>query len=116
MKTQSRTLIALSALTFATGNALAQTSPAQPQPAPAPQTAPAPSAQPSAPPASGSPGNAGGMGMKYTFETLDKDGDGAISKSEAAVVPTLARAFNTLDKNRDGKIDRKEFDGISISK
>jgi len=110
MKPQRKTLIAFSALGFAAGSALAQMSPTQPQPAPQP----APSAQPSAPPASGAPGSGGGA--KYTFETLDKDNDGAISKSEASLVPTLTRAFNTLDKNRDGRIDRKEFDGVSIAK
>jgi len=112
MKPQSKSLIAFTALGFAAGSALAQMSPTQPQPAP--QPAPAPSVQPSAPTASGAPGSGGGA--KYTFETLDKDNDGAITKSEASLVPTLTRAFNTLDKNRDGKIDRKEFDGVSIAK
>ena len=47
------------------------------------------------------------------FNTLDKDGDGSISKSEAAGAREVSKNFSRLDKNRDGKIDRTEYGGMS---
>ena len=44
------------------------------------------------------------------WKAADKDGDGAISRSEAeASMPMLARRFDQLDKNKDGKITRDEM-------
>ncbi|QLQ27237.1 MAG: hypothetical protein HZT39_02150 [Pseudoxanthomonas sp.] len=38
------------------------------------------------------------------FEDLDTNGDGAISKDEAAVDPPLAQAFGMLDTDADGRL------------
>ena len=43
------------------------------------------------------------------FKALDKDGDGTISKAEAAANPALAKKFAEADKNHDGKLSRAEY-------
>lgn len=44
------------------------------------------------------------------WKAADKDGDGAISRSEAeAGMPLLYRRFDQLDANKDGKITRDEM-------
>lgn len=44
------------------------------------------------------------------WKAADKDGDGAISRSEAeAGMPMLFRRFDQLDANKDGKITRDEM-------
>ncbi|HFC53108.1 MAG TPA: EF-hand domain-containing protein [Gammaproteobacteria bacterium] len=48
---------------------------------------------------------AGGL----SFTELDTDGDGAISKAEAAGSATLAPLFADADSNGDGKLDKDEF-------
>jgi len=44
-----------------------------------------------------------------TFEELDQNADGAISKDEAAVDPPLAQVFGTLDKDADGRLTPEEY-------
>jgi hypothetical protein len=46
-------------------------------------------------------------GAEAMFKSLDKNGDGFISKEEAAGTPHAAD-FATLDKNGDGKLSRDE--------
>ena len=46
------------------------------------------------------------------FKALDIDGDGAISKAEAAGNADLVTGFDRADRNRDGKLSRKEYDSI----
>ncbi len=48
---------------------------------------------------------AGGL----SFTELDSDGDGTISKAEAAGSATLAPLFGEADSNGDGKLDKDEF-------
>jgi Ca2+-binding EF-hand superfamily protein len=43
-----------------------------------------------------------------TFESLDTNGDGRISQSEAAVDPNVSDQFAKYDKNGDGFIERDE--------
>ena len=43
------------------------------------------------------------------FNVLDKDNDGAISQSEAAGNPELAKKFKEADKDGDGKLSRTEY-------
>jgi hyperosmotically inducible protein len=43
------------------------------------------------------------------FKSLDKDGDGFISKEEAAAVRGFDRAMAEADANRDGRLDPSEF-------
>lgn len=46
---------------------------------------------------------------KPSFESLDKNGDGKISLSEASNNDTLFVAFKSLDTNKDGELSREEF-------
>jgi Ca2+-binding EF-hand superfamily protein len=43
-----------------------------------------------------------------TFESLDKDGDGKISKAEAASNANVSQQFSRYDKNGDGFIEKEE--------
>jgi hypothetical protein len=60
---------------------------------------------------SGTSGSAGstrsGGGAEAMFKSLDKNGDGYISKDEAKGTPH-EKEFARLDKNSDGKLSREE--------
>ena len=43
-----------------------------------------------------------------TFESLDTDSDGRISKAEAAVNANVTAQFSSYDKNSNGFIEREE--------
>jgi hypothetical protein len=58
-------------------------------------------------PAAGAP-RTGPTGATPSFEALDKNHDGYISRLEAAEA-SLPRSFTELDKNNDGRLDRAEF-------
>jgi hypothetical protein len=47
---------------------------------------------------------------------LDKDGDGSLSRAEAAANPELARQFDAADKNGDGKLSRMEYLAVMARK
>lgn len=47
-----------------------------------------------------------GTGM--SFDELDQDGDGIISRDEAEATPGLAESFDALDANADGVLDESE--------
>jgi Ca2+-binding EF-hand superfamily protein len=81
--------------------ALAQeTTPPQPNPASPPtQTAPDQGAPDQHSPSSG---------QGASFESLDADGDGRISKAEAASNATVQDQFSRYDVNGDGFIERTE--------
>jgi Ca2+-binding EF-hand superfamily protein len=42
-------------------------------------------------------------------QTLDQNGDGTISREEAAAHPRLAQSFDRLDTNKDGVLSREEL-------
>jgi Ca2+-binding EF-hand superfamily protein len=44
-----------------------------------------------------------------TFESLDKNADQQISKTEAAADKALASAFTALDTNGDGYVSKSEY-------
>ncbi|GGD65636.1 EF-hand domain-containing protein [Lacimicrobium alkaliphilum] len=44
------------------------------------------------------------------FDTLDQDGNGALSKSEAASEAPLSASFDKYDTNGDGQISKSEFE------
>lgn len=48
---------------------------------------------------------------RIDFVALDVDGDGHISRAEAAAHATLAAEFNAIDANRDGRLSRSELGG-----
>ncbi len=43
------------------------------------------------------------------FETLDKDGNGKVSLTEASEHDGLFVAFKNLDSDKDGELTREEF-------
>lgn len=43
------------------------------------------------------------------FKKADANGDGKLSKDEAAKVPKIASMFDRLDQNKDGALDLAEF-------
>jgi Ca2+-binding EF-hand superfamily protein len=61
-------------------------------------------AQSSAPPESTQPAQQQGA----TFESLDKDSDGRISKTEAAANANVSAQFSRYDKNGNGFIEKDE--------
>ena len=46
---------------------------------------------------------------KPSFESLDKNGDGKISLTEASSNDALFVAFKGLDADKDGELSREEF-------
>ena len=73
------------------------------------QSAGRPSAGESA--STGSSSAPAGTDKDRAFRQLDLDGDGSISKAEAAGTP-LILGFDRADKDRDGKLSRAEYDAI----
>jgi hypothetical protein len=63
-----------------------------------------------------SPARDSTMPAPISFEELDANGDGAISKEEAAVDPALAQAFDTLDKDADGKLSPAEYAAYNVAR
>lgn len=45
----------------------------------------------------------------HGFAALDKNGDGSISRDEAAARPMLAKMFDKLDTNNDGVLSKDEM-------
>lgn len=64
---------------------------------------------------------AGGMGYSTTggtshsktsdetFQSLDTNNDGKLSKSEAEKAPAVQDHWSSIDKNSDGNLDKSEF-------
>ena len=50
------------------------------------------------------------------FNTLDKNNDGYLSRTEAAANPFLAKNFKKADKNGDGKLSRTEYLSVMTKK
>ncbi len=50
------------------------------------------------------------------FRHLDIDGDGFVSKAEAAGFATVTLGFDRADRNRDGKLSFAEYDSIGAAK
>jgi Ca2+-binding EF-hand superfamily protein len=46
---------------------------------------------------------------KARTEKLDVNGDGLISREEAAKAPRLVKQFDAIDTNKDGLLSREEF-------
>jgi len=52
---------------------------------------------------------------KFTFDQMDSDKDGAISKAEAAKDRALSDLWDTYDSNTDGKLDEAEYSRYEVS-
>ena len=51
-----------------------------------------------------------GRAVSTQFQKADQNGDGQISRSEAAPVPGLEAAFDRLDADHNGSLSPEEFD------
>jgi Ca2+-binding EF-hand superfamily protein len=51
----------------------------------------------------------GGRHHGHALKALDKDGDGRISRDEAAAAPRLAQNFDRIDADRDGFLTKEEL-------
>ena len=47
------------------------------------------------------------------FKAADKNGDGFLSKDEAAAIPMLARHFDALDTNKDGMLSPEDIEAAA---
>ncbi|MDO5609305.1 MAG: EF-hand domain-containing protein [Pseudomonadota bacterium] len=50
-----------------------------------------------------------GQAKAATWDDIDTDGNGTISKQEAAVAPRLAEIFDEADVNKDGELTANEY-------
>jgi EF hand len=72
--------------------------------APAAPTAPA-----ATPKAAAAPSAKDKASMEVAFSRADVNGDGKLSKEEAARMPAIAAKFEELDGNKDGGLSMDEF-------
>ena len=49
------------------------------------------------------------MAVSAAFTRADKNGDGQLSREEAAALPSVAADFNKVDANGDGSISADEY-------
>ena len=50
------------------------------------------------------------------FRKLDTDGDGWISRKEAAAHPEVAANFDKADRDRDGRLSLVEFETVALNR
>ena len=60
------------------------------------------------PPASPAP-HSGGEPAKKTWDDLDTNKDGNLTKTEAATIPSLQAVFDQADANADGALSGEEY-------
>lgn len=51
-----------------------------------------------------------------TFKRVDKDGDGKLTRTEAAADRTLSERFDAIDTDRDGAISQAEYERAQMKK
>jgi len=64
---------------------------------------------PSTPPARTGPKDAGDASVEVHFSSLDRDGDGLISRSEARANRVISNKFRQLDRDANGQLSPAEF-------
>jgi hypothetical protein len=47
--------------------------------------------------------------ISATFRQVDRNGDGKLSREEAAALPPLADSYDEVDANADGSVSADEF-------
>lgn len=97
---KSKLALTLIASLFATGAALAQTPSVPPAP---------PAAVPAGTPHAALSPEQRAARMQQHFAKVDKNGDGFISRDEAAGNKRLAKEFDAIDTNKDGKLSKEEL-------
>lgn len=50
-----------------------------------------------------------GAAVSTPFQKIDRNGDGQISREEAAALPALAAEFDRLDADANGSLNAEEF-------
>ncbi len=55
------------------------------------------------------PAATGDAEITATFTKADKNGDGKLSREEAAALPSVAANFEKVDANADGSLSAEEF-------
>lgn len=96
----SRLFLVLSAVSLASGVALAQT-PSQTKP------------YPESKPATTESNMAAQPGASFSLTQLDKNRDGTVDKQEAKAAPSLEAVFDKADANKDGKLNAAELHAAS---
>ena len=61
------------------------------------------------PPAAAEPSATGRAALEAAFTRADANGDGSLSREEAARMPAIAARFDELDKNKDSVLSLEEF-------
>lgn len=59
--------------------------------------------------------DSGKPGEPLTFEQLDTNRDGAITKQEASSFSALEVIFESVDLNKNGLLDSQEYSSVNIS-
>jgi Ca2+-binding EF-hand superfamily protein len=55
------------------------------------------------------PGKGGHGQMAERLKAADTNGDGLISRAEAAALPRIAKHFDEIDANKDGQVSKEEL-------
>lgn len=60
-------------------------------------------------------GFAWAAGAIPSFQSLDTNHDGVISRDEAKKAPEVSKEFTKLDANKDSKLDQAEFSALETA-
>ncbi|EIC28352.1 MULTISPECIES: EF-hand domain-containing protein [Methylomicrobium] len=59
-------------------------------------------------------GSSQGMGKVRSFQSVDKNGDGYVTKNELADSPSLLKHFDRADTNKDAQLEENEYKKLII--